>query len=230
MTAMRPDTIKGPAAPGGRSSGLAAVLSPEATASILVGVLAVALLSSQVISGFATGPTGSPSPRPTASGSPGPTTAPASGSALSPLLLSALGTVVVVDDQVVSLTESLRHAIAAKNPVAEDIATILRTLNTEAAVGEQAANQLQAVSETATLGDDLVTFYESVTARNTATLGTSVRNVSGYVDGGTKVIKILADVKSLDTRVRAVLLGAGVVPSPADGAASPAPSTVASSG
>jgi 2-methylisocitrate lyase-like PEP mutase family enzyme len=112
--------------------------------------------------------------------------------------------------------------------VAENIAAILRNMNTELATGSQAASQLQAVPDTAEIGDALVAFYDAVTARNTDTLRTTIRSAKGYVDGGAEAIKVLAGLRKLDDRVRIVMRRAGIDISPSAGRGSPSPSTSAS--
>jgi hypothetical protein len=136
--------------------------------------------------------------------------------------------VLIVDERLTSHAGALRAAIALKTPVAEDIASILRNMNTELATGSQAASQLQTVPATAEIGGALVKFYDTVTARNTDTLGTSIRSAKGYVDGGAAAIKVLAGLRKLDDRVRIVMRRAGIDVSPSAGRGSPAPSTKAS--
>jgi hypothetical protein len=213
---------------GHRPLRLSAAASPEAVASALVGVLVAVLLSSQVIAGLpAAAPARSLEP-PAPSGSPTPEPAASSAGGLTALTRSSLDTVLIVDQRLTTQTDALRKAIALKTPVAEDIASILRNMNTELATGSQAASQLQAVTETAEIGDALVAFYDAVTARNTDTLGTTIRSVKGYVDGGAEAMKVLAGLKKLDDRVRKVMRGAGIVVSPSAGRGSPSPSTSAS--
>jgi hypothetical protein len=205
-----------------------AVASPEAVASILVGVLVAVLVSSQVIGGLPAAVPATSSQPLAPSGSP--TTSPSSSSpfGLSPLIRSSLDTVLIVDERLTTHTDALRKAIALKKPAAEDIASILRSMNTELAIGSQAASQLQVVLDTAKVGDELVAFYDAVTARNSDTLGNSIRSVKGYIDGGAESIKLLAGLRKLDDRVRAVMLRAGIDISPSAGRGSPAPSSGAS--
>jgi hypothetical protein len=213
---------------GQRPVRLSTVASPEGVASILVGVLVAVFLSGQVIAGLPGGATtGSPQP-PAPSGSPTPRPSPSSATGLSPLIRSSLDTVLIVDERLTNHANALRAAIALKRPVAENIASILRNMNTELATGNQAASQLQAVPATAEIGGALVEFYDTVTARNTDTLRTSIRSVKGYVDGGAAAIKVLAGLRKLDDRLRQVMRDAGIVISPSAGRGSPAPSTRAS--
>jgi hypothetical protein len=213
---------------GQRPLRLSTAASPEAVASVLVGVLVAVLLSSQVIAGLSAAAPATSSETPAPSGSPTPTPTASSDGGLTPLTRSSLDTVLIVDERLTAQTDALRKAIALKTPVAEDIASILRNMNTELATGSRAASQLQAVPETAQIGDALVAFYDAVTARNTDTLGTTIRSVKGYVDGGAAAIKALAGLRKLDDRVRVVMRRAGIDVSPSAGRGSPSPSASAS--
>jgi hypothetical protein len=206
---LQPDTVK----PGG----VRAIVSPEVLAALLVGALAVVLIASQVVASPGTAPSAAPTASVGPSSSAAPSTAtgsPSPGSGMSPLVRSSLEALLTVDQRLAGRVDELRQAIGERKPVAEDIATILRNINTDLATGTQAANQLQTAPQTAGLGGDLVAFYESVVARNAATLGTSIRVVDAYVAGGARVIKILDGLKPLDARIRVVLRDAGVQASP----------------
>ena len=105
----------------------AAIVSPESIASILVGILAVVVVAAQVVASPPTTASSSPSPEPTASA------APAAG--MPPLIGSSLATILIVNERLAVRAQALGQAIASKKPVADDIATILRLINTEMAVG-----------------------------------------------------------------------------------------------
>jgi carbohydrate binding protein with CBM4/9 domain len=195
----------------------AAIVSPESIASILVGVLAVVVMAAQVVASPATTPTGSPSPEPTSSA------LPAAG--FPPLIGSSLATVLVVNERLADRARALGQAIAAKKPVGDDIATILRGINTEMAVGNEAANLLKTFPPTLSLGEALAALYAKVAAQNAETLGTSINNVAAYVDGGRKVIRLLAGLEAVNERVRQTLAGPPSQPPPSVRPASPSPAS-----
>ena len=202
--------------------GLSAVVSPESVAAILVGFIAVALMASQVIAGPATTPNGA-SPEPSS-----PTSSALPGSAFPPLIRSSLSTLLVVNERLGVHGDTLAKAIAVKAPIADDIAATLRAINIEVEIGNQAASQLLTLPETNALGQAVGTFYDTVTARDTDTLGNSIGNVSAYVQGAGRVIKILDGLGPLNLRIQAAIDGAANPPSPSIGAASPSPSSGAS--
>jgi hypothetical protein len=122
--------------------------------------------------------------------------------------------------------DELGQVIAADDPLAEDIAAILRGINTEITVGNEAANRLLTHRDTLALGQDLAAFYETVANRNAETLGTSIRNTAAYIDGARAVIELLGGLGPFNDRLRAALDGSAATPSVAP--ASPSPSAPAS--
>ena len=204
-----------------RPGRLAALLSPESIAAVLISVIAVALLASQVIAGPPSNANGG-SPQPSSAAS---STSP--GSAFPPLIRSSLSTLLVVNERLGVHSDTLAKAIAVKAPIADDIAATLRAINIEAEIGNQAATRLLALPETSALGRDIGAFYDTLTARDTDTLGNSIGNVSAYVQGAARVIKILAGLGPLNDRINAALAGAASEPPPSLGEASPSPSTSA---
>jgi hypothetical protein len=188
---------------------LSPIASPESVASMLVGFLAVVVVAAQVVAAPVSVPARTPSPQPTVSAPPAPSTSVSASSPLGALVVSSLQTMLVINGRLAKASTDLVRAVAAKRPVAEDIATILRGINSDMAAGTEAANRLLAEPRTAALGSALVAFYDKVAAQNAATLGTSTRVVSAYVDGGGRVIKILAGLGALDKRIQAALDGAG---------------------
>jgi len=206
-----------------RFNRLSPIASPESVASILVGLLAVVILASQVIAAPVAQPSRGPSPEPTASATTTPTASVSASSQLGPLIVSSLQTMLIINQRLATASDDLAKAVAVRTPVAEDIAAILRRINSDMAAGTDAANRLLAEPRTAALGNALVAFYAKVAAQNAQTLGTSIRVVSAYVDGGKKVIRILAGLGALDKRIQAALDGAPEVSPAASGAASPSP-------
>jgi hypothetical protein len=201
---------------------LSPIASPESVASILVGLLAVVVVASQVIAAPVSAPSQTGSPEPTVS-SPTPTAPVATSSQLGPLIVSALQTMLIINQRLATASNDLAKAVSVRTPVAEDIAAILRTINSDMAAGTEAANRLLAEPRTAVLGNALVAFYAKVAEQNAQTLGKSIRVVSAYVDGGKKVIRILAGLGALDKRIQAALGGAVDGSPAAPGAASPSP-------
>jgi Carbohydrate binding domain len=201
---------------------LSAIVSPEAIASILVAVIAVAIMANQVFAG--------PTPTPGSETSPGPSSSvsePAQPT-FPPLIRSSLSTLLVVNQRLAEHADSLAKAIAVRAPAADDIAAILRSINTELEIGDQAANWLLTMPDTVALGQALGAFYDTVTARNADTLGASLGNASAYIQGAKQVIKILVGLGPLNERIQAALEGAARTPSPSIGPASPSPSVAPS--
>jgi hypothetical protein len=195
-----------------------AIVSPESVATLLVGILAVVLMATQVVASPTPAPSGSPSPGPTASGS--------GASAFPPLIRSSIATLLIVNERLAHRADELGQVIAVEDPLAEDIAAILRGINTEITVGNEAANRLLTDPDTIRLGQDLMAFYETVASRNAETLGTSIRNTGAYVEGARAVIGLLDGLGPLNDRLRAAL--DGTAPTPSIAPASPSPSIPAS--
>ena len=201
---------------------LSAIVSPEAIASILVAVIAVAFMANQVFAGPATTPGSEASPEPSSSASE------SAQPTFPPLIRSSLSTLLVVNQRLAEHADTLAKTIAVRAPAADDIAAILRSINTETEIGNQAANWLLTMPDTVALGQALGAFYDTVTARNADTLGTSLGNVSAYIQGAKQVIKILVGLGPLNERIQAALEGAAKTPSPSIGPASPSPSAAPS--
>jgi hypothetical protein len=197
---------------------------------MLVAVLAVVLLATQVVKGPAEAPGGSSSPGPALSSSPTAKPSTSLGSALPPLIRSSLATALTVNEQLASRGNALAETIAVKKPVAEEIATILRRINTDMVTGTDAANNLLVLPETAELGDALLTFYGAVAAQNAKTLGASVRVVAPYLEGARNIIKLLGALEPLNAKLRSALADAGAEPLPPVGPSnSPTPAADATS-
>jgi hypothetical protein len=192
-----------------RFNRLSPIASPESVASMLVAFLAVVIVASQVVAAPVSEPARTASPGPSISASPAPVATASGSSPLGPLVVSSLQTMLIIDERLAKASDDLAAAIAVKRPVAEDIATILRGINADMAAGTDAANRLIAEPRTAALGGALVAFYDKVAAQNAETLGKSLTVASAYVDGGAKVIRILAGLAALDKRIQAALDGAG---------------------
>jgi hypothetical protein len=193
-----------------RFNRLSAMASPESIASMLVALLAVVVLASQVVAAPVSGPVHTASPAPSVSASPAPTASVSASSPLGPLIVSSLQTMLIIDGRLAKASDDLVKAVALKSPVAENIATILRGINSDMAAGTEAANRLLAEPRTAALGGALVAFYAKVAAQNAETLGKSITVVSAYVDGGRKVVRILAGLGALDKRIQSALDGTAV--------------------
>ena len=195
-----------------------AIVSPESVATLLVGILAVVLMATQVVA--------SPTPAPGGSPSPGPTTSGSGGAAFPPLIRSSIATLLIVNERLAHRADELGQVIAVADPLAEDIAAVLRGINTEITVGNEAANRLLTDRDTVRLGQDLMAFYETVATRNAETLGTSIRSTGAYVEGARAVIELLDGLGPLNDRLRAALDGSA--PTPSIAPASPSPSAPAS--
>jgi hypothetical protein len=193
------------------------IVSPESVATLLVGILAVVLMATQAVA--------SPSPTPSHSSSPRPTTSGSGTATFRPLIRASLATLLIVNERLAQRADELGQVIAAGDPQAEDIATLLRGINTEITVGNEAANRLLTDRETIGLGQDIAAFFEIVASRNGETLGTSVRNSKAYVSGAAAVIKLLDGLDPLNVRLRAALAGVTATPSVALPSSSPSASS-----
>lgn len=192
--------------------------SPESIASALVGLLAVALIATQALAGV-----GGPS---TPAPSSGPSVAPSALPTMDPEIRRALATALVVNQSLASRAVALESTIAVEAPLAPEVADHLRSVNTDLTAGKEAADRLQRGDDTAELGTDLEAFYDAVMARNTETLGNSIRNVEAYVAGARAVIELLAALPGLNERITDALAGRSgpsIAPSPSPSAASPSP-------
>lgn len=192
--------------------------SPESIASALVGLLAVALIAAQAFASM----DGPSSPVQ----SPGPSVVPSAAPTMDPEIRRALKTALLVNQRLAARAAALESAIAVEAPLAPDIAEHLRSVNTDLTVGKEAADRLRLGDDTAELGTDLGAFYDAVMARNTETLGNSIRNVEAYVAGARAVIELLAALPALNERITDALTGRSgpsVAPSPSPSAPSPSP-------
>ena len=113
---------------------LSAIVSPEAIASILVAVIAVGFMANQVFAGPARTPGSEASPEPSSSVSE------SAQPTFPPLIRSSLSTLLVVNQRLAQHADTLAKTIAVRAPAADDIAAILRSINTELEIGNQAAN------------------------------------------------------------------------------------------
>ncbi|HET9457948.1 MAG TPA: carbohydrate binding domain-containing protein [Candidatus Limnocylindrales bacterium] len=169
------------------------VASPESIASVLVGLIAVALIATQALAGV-----GSP---PAAGRSPSPSVRPSASPTMDPSVRNALATALIVNQSLAGRIADLRAVIEVEAPSAADIAAVLRSVNADLTIGREASGRLLLADETEALGRDLDAFYDAVAARTNETLGTSIRNTQAYVDGAVAVIDLLAGLGPLDDRL-----------------------------
>lgn len=168
--------------------------SPEAIASILVALIAVVLVATSVLAGPGTNSRPSPSPSPSGG-------APSASPTMDPAIRNALATALIINQSLATRGEALAAAVAAKPPLAADIADLLRLVNSDLTAGKDAADRLLLDDETADLGADLDAFYASVLARNEETLRTTIRNTDAYVAGARAVIELFAQLAGLNDRI-----------------------------
>ncbi len=198
--------------------GARVVASPESIAAVLVALLGVVLIATQALA--LQGPQAvRPTPTPSTVGSPSPT--------MDPQIRNALVTALAVNQSLAARAAELDAAVASEEPVAADIAALLRNVNTDLTAGGEAANRLLLSDETAELGEDLLAFYRAVLARNNETLRTTIRNVAAYVEGASAVSAMLADLPILNDRITDALARRGAATPPASGPPSTPPASVA---
>jgi hypothetical protein len=145
---------------------------------------------------------------------------------MDPEIRRALATALVVNQSLASRAVALESAIAVEVPLAPEVAGHLRSVNTDLTAGNEAADRLVLGDDTEELGTDLGAFYDAVMARNTETLGNSIRNADAYVAGARAVIELLAALPALNERITDALAGRSgpsVAPSSTPPAASPSP-------
>lgn len=166
--------------------------SPESIAAILSALVGVAIIATSALALQGTVAPG-PSPSPSAAASAQPT--------MDPQIRNALVTALAVNQSLVARAEQLDAAAGVEAPQAPDLAALLRAVNADLTAGDAAANRLVLADDTADLGEDLLTYYRAVLARNNETLGTSIRNVGAYVEGARAISAMLADLPLLSQRI-----------------------------
>lgn len=202
--------------------------SPESIAAILSAVVGVAIIATSALALQGTVAPG-PSPSPSAAASAQPT--------MDPQIRNALVTALAVNQSLVARAEQLDAAAGVEAPQAPDLAALLRAVNADLTAGDAAANRLVLADDTADLGEDLLTYYRAVLARNNETLGTSIRNVGAYVEGARAISAMLADLPLLSQRITDALArrdvpseppSASPTPQPTPAPATPPPAVTAS--
>jgi hypothetical protein len=209
--------------PEGAAQGtnLRALAAPE-TIGLVLAVVLVGLLA---VSGWlpgAAGPAASEDP----GASPSPSAAP-SAPGLSTMTRNALLAALGVNQRLTGHVEALEAAIDGDDPTGATIATIVRTLNQDVAVGARAADLIAADPLTAELGADLRTFYAEVASRGRETLDLSIQEGAAHRAAAAELVTILGALPALDDRIADALEGRSV-PSSARPSGAPSPSAVAS--
>lgn len=141
--------------------------------------------------------------------------------------VSALRQAAILDARLKSIGAELRTLLKNSHAKGNDIAQLLRTLNTDASFGVGLAPAIAPWSDAAKLSYDLGSFYRAVRDSSEASLRASVSDSKAYRAGGKRMITLLAKLTALDATAAALVARAGlaplVEPKPVAPAASPAP-------
>ena len=187
---------------------------------MLVAVIAVVVIATSVFAGrgelFEPDESVRPSVRPTAA----PT--------IDPAIRNALQTALETNRRLAERRTVLQGTVEADPPLASDIGDQLRLINADVTLGNAAADRLFLSEDLAPLALDLEAFYDAVLDRNGDTLGTTIRRVDLYVEGGRAVIALLDRLPALDLLIIAAL-ESGSPPTATPSPASPSPSPASAS-
>ncbi len=104
----------------------------------------------------------------------------------------------------------LAAALAVAEPSSVDLARILRSMNANAAFGEQLATQVGAWTTAAALSGELDQLYRDVSALAGDGLDSSLTNTRAYVRTSEAMLAVLARLPELDAAVQPLADQAGV--------------------
>jgi hypothetical protein len=198
------------------AAGGVAITVPRATAATVGGGGGGPASSAATAAGGTSAPS-STAPGPSLEPTPTP---PAATDSMPSLARSALGQAITVDERMVAAGDSLRTILAASPFSASDVAQILRTISADAVYGEQLADRVTGWPGSVDVGADLGTLYGSLHDSAATALIASVRNESGYREAARSMVGLLAGIRLIDDRARALAAEHGVVlasPDPAPG-------------
>ncbi len=147
---------------------------------------------------------------PTASGGPG--TGPrASHPADAPLAaLAALRQAVAIDARLATGVDALKASLATKPFESFAVASTLRALASDAAVGADAADRMRPWTSAGDVSGQLATVYDEVRATARDALANGLANTSAYKSAATRMIAVLALVPAADAAARDLAISAGI--------------------
>jgi hypothetical protein len=160
-----------------------------------------------------------PTDRPVASVAPGASQAPvASGGPVvdaPPAALSALRQAVAIDARLVSGVDALRSSLAAKPFESFAVASTLRALAADAAVGADAANRMRTWADAAPVQAQLAALYDAVRRVSRDALSSALANTDAYRASADAMLGVLAQVAAADAAARTLGESAGLeLPAP----------------
>ena len=124
--------------------------------------------------------------------------------------LTALRRSTSVNQRLVTDTDLLARALAARHPSPADIAPLLRNLASTASFGDGIASTVGTWDDAADLSTALASFYASIDRVAQDALAASITNDRAYQDAGTRMLAVLGRLPSLDADIRALATSAGV--------------------
>jgi hypothetical protein len=158
-------------------------------------------------------------PEPTAAA---PTAAPNVVPAVPSSAIAALRQTTLLNQRIMADRDQLAAAVAARKPDGARIASALRALAADAAIGKGVVADVADWSEAAAVAAGFTDFYARVAERADRGLGASVTNDKAYVKSGKSMLKVLAGLPGLDAGARALTDGIGIkLPPLVEGAEAP---------
>jgi hypothetical protein len=118
----------------------------------------------------------------------------------------------ILDARLSAQGAKLKALLKNKNAKGNDVARILRTLNSDATFGVDLAPAIAPWSDAAKLSYDLGSFYRAVRDSSLASLRASVSDDKAYRAAGKRMVTLLAKLPALDATAAALVTGAGLAP------------------
>jgi hypothetical protein len=126
--------------------------------------------------------------------------------------VAALRQAAILNTRFVSQAAVLRTLIRSNSTRPADIATVLRSVNTDALFGFDLAPSIAPWPAAAKVSADLQTFYGSVRDSAQSGLRASVSNAKAYRAAGKRMLALLARLTVLDAAAAKVVADAGLAP------------------
>jgi hypothetical protein len=151
---------------------------------------------------------------PVASTAPAASTAPGSTSAPNidapPAALSALRQAVAIDARLASGVDALQSSLAAQPFESFAVASTLRALAADAAVGADAATRLRTWDDAALAQAQLAALYDDVRAVARDALSAALADTASYRASAKAMLGVLGQVAAVDTAARTLAASAGL--------------------
>jgi hypothetical protein len=124
--------------------------------------------------------------------------------------LSALRQAVAIDARLASGVDALRSSLAAQPFESFAVASTLRALAADAAVGADAANRLRPWADASAAQAQLAALYDDVRAVARDALTAALANTDAYRASANRMLQVLAQVTVADATARALAASAGL--------------------